>query len=114
MDLKLAVRAGAVQGVLIGTVFLVLVVLPFPAAFFASYGFIVGPLAWLVCAVATTRILRLGARTGALATVASGAVAVLVGLLHHDLGTVAAVVTFGAVAGAVRAGELRGRAVAGE
>jgi hypothetical protein len=103
VDLRLALRAGALQGLLVGVTFLVLVLLPLPEGFFRSYGWLAGPSAWLVCALATARILRLDRATGIGATVAGGAVAVVVGSLHHDLGTLGAVVAFGIAAGALGA-----------
>ena len=99
MDASLALRAGAVQGLLVAAVFATLVALPLPEGFFQSYGVLAGPTAWLVCALATTRILRLGTRIGATAAVAGALAAVLVGLLNHDFGTIVAVLAFGLAAG---------------
>ena len=99
MDASLALRAGAVQGLLVAAVFATLVALPLPEGFFRSYGVIAGPTAWLVCALGTARILRLRPRTAVVAAAAGGLAAVLVGLLNHDLGTIVAVLTFGLAAG---------------
>ena len=100
MDARLALRAGAVQGLLVAATLATLVALPLPEGFFRSYGVLAGPTAWLVCALATARILRLGPKTAIVAATAGGLAAVLVGLLNHDLGTIVAVVAFGLAAGA--------------
>jgi hypothetical protein len=100
VSLRLALRAGAVQGLLVGAVYLLLVLLPLPEGFFREWGWLAGPGAWLGCAFVAARLLRLAPATGVLAAVAGGAAAVLVGLLSHDLGTVLAVVAFGATVGA--------------
>ena len=101
MDARLALRAGAVQGLLVAAVFATLVALPLPEGFFRSYGVLAGPTAWLVCALGTARILRLRPKTAIVAAAAGGLAAVLVGLLNHDLGTIVAVVAFGLAAGAM-------------
>jgi hypothetical protein len=93
-----------VQGLLVGAVFLILVLLPLPEGFFRTYGWLTGPGAWLACAVATTRILRLEPKTAVIAALAGGLAAVLVGPLSHNLGIVAAVVAFGLAAGATTHG----------
>ena len=104
MDARLALRAGAVQGLLVAAVFATLIVLPLPEGFFRSYGVLAGPAAWLVCALATAKIVRLEPRTAVAAAIAGGIAAVLVGLLNHDLGTITAVVAFGLAAGATARG----------
>ena len=100
VNVPLALKAAAVQGACVAIAFFSLVLAPLPETFFMRYGFLAGPLTWLVCAVVTVRILRLPPLTGALAAVVGGATGALVGMSHHDLGIVAGVVAFGAVVGA--------------
>jgi hypothetical protein len=71
-------RAATVQALLVGALFVVLA-LAVPHGFFDDYGYLVGPLAWLGCALITGRILNLPLGTTAIAAAASGAAAALTG-----------------------------------
>src|SRR3954468_23326502 len=71
-------RAATVQSLLVGALFVVLA-LAVPHGFFADYGIVVGPLAWVGCALVTGRVLSLPLTTTAIAAVASGVAAAVVG-----------------------------------
>ena len=71
-------RAATVQALLVGALFVVLA-LAVPHGFFEDYGILVGPLAWIGCALLTGRILRLPLGSTAVAAAASGTAAALVG-----------------------------------
>ena len=58
MDSKRFWRAAAVQGVLVGVLFVVLA-LALDEEFFDDYGLIVGPVIWIACSLITGRVLGL-------------------------------------------------------
>lgn len=58
MDSKRFWRAAAVQGALVGVIFVVLA-LALDEEFFEDYGLIVGPLIWVGCSLVSGRVLRL-------------------------------------------------------
>jgi hypothetical protein len=93
-------KALVVQALLIGGLFALLVALPFPDDFFRDFGFITGPLAWIVCSIATARILKLPLGFVAFGALAGG-VAGLVVLFaaSHIAGMVAALLVFSASCG---------------
>ena len=99
---SVALRAAGVQLLVIG-VFGLATGLTLPHSFFAEWGWLVGPGAWMTAAAITARVLSLPlARTllGAiLAGLPSGALAA-VGL--HDLGILVAIPLFGAWCGVRR------------
>jgi hypothetical protein len=89
-------RAATVQALLVGALFAVLA-LAVPHGFFEDYGVIVGPLAWVGCALATGRILGLPYGTTAVAAAASGVAAALVGaILEHVVSLPVAIGVFAA------------------
>lgn len=91
--------AGQLVAVLL--LFALFVVLPLPDSFFSSYGLIVGPVSWLICSLATGRVISLPLGRSLAAAVLSGAVAGLIGLaLTHAVGLLAGIITFGLAAGA--------------
>ena len=57
MNVWLFWKALLVQALLVGALFGVLVALPLPQDFFRDFGFVTGPLAWILCSVGTARIL---------------------------------------------------------
>ena len=106
MDGKLFARAAGTQLGCVAILFVLLVALPLPADFFREYGAVTGPAAWLVSAVASTRLLRLPARTGVAAALLSGVAAGLVGVaIDHTLSLVVGVIAFGAACAALRIAE---------
>ena len=99
MDRSLALRAAGVQ--LLAVAVLALATgLSLPHSFFESWGWLVGPAAWMLAAAITARVLHLEYRTtligAALAGIPSG-IATLIGL--HWLGALVAIAVFGAWCG---------------
>ena|SRR2546421_945819 len=90
-------RAATIQAALVGALFVVLA-LALPHSFFDSWGYLVGPLAWLACSAGTGAILKLPVRLIALSAVASGVAAGLVGLaVSHVVSLPVAVGVFAAL-----------------
>jgi len=90
----MGVKALVVQLVLVGVLAAVLA-LALPKSFFEDWGWLSGPLAWLVCAALTARIVHLpvtGTLTGAVLAGLPALIAVVVGV--HWLGTLIAVILF--------------------
>lgn len=103
MDLRLLLKAAALQAAIVGAVFVLLVLAPLPEDFFRRYGAFTGPTAWTLCSIATVRLLKLDAKRGAAAALLGGAAGALTGLANHSLGLIAAVLVFGAVCATKRA-----------
>jgi hypothetical protein len=81
----------------VGGLFAVLLALPLDDDFFEDYGWITGPLAWIACAAATGRILRLPGSLVLFAAAAGGVAGAIVGLVaSHPVGLVVAVAVFAA------------------
>jgi hypothetical protein len=90
-------RAATVQSLLVGALFIVLA-LAVPHRFFTDYGVVVGPLAWVGCALLTGRILKLPLPSTAAAAAVSGAAAAVVGaVVEHVVSLPIAVGVFAAV-----------------
>ncbi len=103
MDVSLFARAAGGQLACVAVLFVLLLALPLPEGFFGDYGALVGPTAWLLSAAASTRLLRLPARTGVAAAVMSGIAAGLVGVvIDHTLGLAVGIIAFGAACAARR------------
>lgn len=100
MNVWLFWKALVVQALLVGGLFAVLAALPFPEDFFRDYGFVTGPLAWILCSIGTARILSLPLGFVAFGALAGG-VAGLVVLFaaSHIAGMVAALLVFSASCG---------------
>ena len=99
IDGKVALRAGLVQLLFVGVLFTVLA-LTVSHGFFEDWGWLVGPLIWLGCALITGRVLSLPADRVLVAGVLSGilsAIGVLIGV--HELGIVLAIVAFALLCG---------------
>lgn len=94
MDTSLLWRSALVQLIAVGVLFAILAIL-LPHSFFDSWGWIVGPVAWMLCAALTARVLGLplgNTLLGALLAGIPDAVCVLIGL--HTVGDVIAIVLF--------------------
>ncbi len=88
------------QALLVGVLFAVLVALPLPSNFFKDYGYVTGPLAWIICSVLTARILSLPAGLVLFAALAGGVAGGLVGLVAgHAPGMVVSLLVFAASCG---------------
>ena len=59
MDSSLFIRAALIQALLVAALFAILIALPLPDDFFEDYGWISGPVAWILFATATAQILSL-------------------------------------------------------
>jgi hypothetical protein len=93
-------KALLVQALLVGALFAVLVALPLPDDFFRDYGFVTGPLAWIVCSAGTARILSLPLGFVAFGALAGGVAGVIVLLVAgHTPGMIAALLVFSASCG---------------
>lgn len=89
------------QAVCVGLLFALLVAAPLPQGFFRDAGALVGPLAWVTCALVTGRLLRLSVRVVASAALLGGAAGVAVTLAGAHLGgMLAAIVVFALACGA--------------
>ena len=98
-------KALGVQAVAVAILFGVLVALPLDDDFFESWGFVVGPIAWLACALVTARVLSLPAGYALFAALAGGvAGAIVLLLVSHPAGMVAALLVFAASCGGYDAG----------
>jgi hypothetical protein len=101
MNRSILWRAALVQVVAVTALSLLLAV-TLPDSFFDDWGWLAGPLAWLVCAALTARVLRLdveGVMLGAILAGVPSAVAVLVGV--HWLGVAIAIGAFAAWCGSI-------------
>jgi hypothetical protein len=98
VNTRLFWRAAAVQGALVGVLFLVLA-LTLSDDFFEDYGIVAGPVAWVACSLVSARILGLPVAF-ALFCAAAGAVAgTLVGLVaSHPVGLAVGIAVFAASA----------------
>jgi hypothetical protein len=94
MDTSLLWRSALVQLIAVGVLFAVLAIL-LPHSFFDSWGWITGPVAWMLCAALTARVLGLpmgNTLLGALLAGIPDAICVVIGL--HTVGDVIAIVLF--------------------
>lgn len=97
MDWSLFLRAALAQALLVAALFAVLVALPLDEDFFEDYGWISGPVAWIVCAAGTAATLRLPRGRALFAAVAGGVAGAIVGLgLDHTAGLIVGVAVFAA------------------
>jgi hypothetical protein len=98
VDTRLFWRAAAVQGALVGVLF-VLLALALSDDFFEDWGIVAGPLVWIACSLVSGRILGLPV-SFALFCAAAGAVAgTLVGLVAgHPVGLIVGIAVFAASA----------------
>ncbi len=97
MNQRIFLRSLAVQAVVVGTLFLVLLALPLGDDFFEDFGFVVGPVAWIVCSLVTARVLSLPAGLVLFAALAGGVAGTLVGLVAgHGPGLGVALLVFAA------------------
>jgi hypothetical protein len=97
VDARLFWKALVVQAVIVGALFGLLVALPLPHDFFEDAGFVVGPLAWLLCSLATARVLSMPVVFVLFAAVAGGVAGAIVMLVAgHTAGMVVALLVFSA------------------
>jgi len=97
VDKGLFLRSLVVQALAVGIVFAVLLALPLGDDFFEDYGWITGPIAWLVCALVTARVLTLPTGLVLFAALAGGVAGALVALAtSHTVGLVISLLVFAA------------------
>jgi hypothetical protein len=100
---SILLRSAVLQTVLVGVLSVALAI-PLGNTFFTHWGWIIGPVAWLLCAYATTTILRLARGNTMLGAVLAGlpsVILVIAGL--HTLGDVVAIAAFALWCGAFSA-----------
>ena len=98
MDTQRFWRAAAVQGALVGVVF-VLLLLTAPDDFFEDWGIVAGPVVWIACSLISGRILRLPLSFTLFCALAGAVAGTLVGLVAtHGVGLVVGVAVFAASA----------------
>ena len=105
MDRSLALRAAGVQLLAVGVLALA-TGLSLPHSFFESWGWLVGPAAWMLAAAITARVLHLEYRNTLIGAALAGipsAVATLIGL--HWLGALIAIAVFAAWCGRKKTSE---------
>ena len=96
MSSRLFWRAAAIQAVLTGGLFLILVV-TVPHHFFDDWGFVVGPLIWVGCSLAAGRLLGMPVVFTLFCAAAGGVAGAIVGLVFgHTVGIVAGIAVFAA------------------
>lgn len=99
MRAKLFWSSLAVQAVAVAVLFAAL--LPLGRDFFESWGFVVGPIAWLACSYVTAKVLKLPVSLAVFSAVAggvAGGIAMAVAS-NHTAGMIAALLVFGASCG---------------
>ena len=103
MNSRLFWRAAGVQIALAGVLFVILLV-TVPHHFFEDWGFVVGPVIWIGCSLATGRILGLPVTFVLFCAAAGGVAGTLVGLVFgHAVGIVGGVGVFAACCSGYRA-----------
>ena len=114
VDSGLFWRALGVQLLAILVVSGVLIALPLSDDFLEDFGFLVGPLAWIACSLATGRILSLPVSVALFAAAAGGVAGVLVGLAaSHWPGVGVGILVFAAACGSYAAGPDEGEGALG-
>jgi hypothetical protein len=100
VNARLFWKALGVQAAAVAVLFAILVALPLGDGFFDDWGFLVGPIAWLACALATARILSMPLGFVLFSAVAGGVAGAIVLLVAtHWAGMVAALLVFAASCG---------------
>jgi hypothetical protein len=101
LDTGVLWRSAVVQLIAVGVLFAILAIL-LPKSFFESWGWIAGPVAWMLCAALTARVLHLPMGDTLLGAVLAGipdAICVVIGL--HTIGDVIAVILFALWCGSI-------------
>jgi hypothetical protein len=89
-----------VQAIVVAVLFGLLVALPIRHHFFEDWGWLVGPLAWILCSLVTARLLALPLAYVLFAALAGGVAGTIVMLVvSHMPGLVAALLVFAASCG---------------
>jgi hypothetical protein len=97
VNARLFWKALGVQAAAVAVLFAILVAVPLGEDFFEDWGFVVGPIAWLICSLVTGRVLALAAAYVLFSAVAGGVAGAIVLLVtSHWPGMVAALLVFAA------------------
>jgi len=100
VNARLFWKALGVQAAAVTVLFAILVALPLGEDFFEDWGFVVGPLAWLLCSFVTGRVLGLPTAYGLFSALAGGVAGAIVLLATSHLpGMIAALLVFAASCG---------------
>ena len=105
MDSSLFWRSLLVQTAATAALVGLLLALPLPGDLFEDYGFVAGPLAWIVASLVTARVLALPLVYALFAAAAGGVAGVIVMLVaSHWPGVAAALLVFAASCGSYERG----------
>ena len=108
MNARLFWKALGVQAAAVAVLSAILVALPLGDNFFEDWGFLAGPLAWLVCSLVSARVLSLPVAYVLFAAVAGGVAGTIVMLVtSHWPGVVAALLVFAASCGGYEAAAVK-------
>jgi hypothetical protein len=100
VDKGLFLRSLAVQALAVILLFAVLLALPLGDDFFEDYGVFTGPVAWILCSVVTSRVLKLPLGLVLFAALAGGVAGGIVSLAtSHTVGLVISLLVFAASCG---------------
>jgi hypothetical protein len=100
VNARLFWKALGVQAAAVAVLFAILVALPLGDDFFEDWGFVVGPVAWIVCSLVSARVLSLPIAYVLFAAVAGGVAGTIVLLVtSHWPGMIAALLVFAASCG---------------
>ncbi|HEY2715634.1 MAG TPA: hypothetical protein VGI73_05385 [Solirubrobacterales bacterium] len=95
MDVSTLWRSALLQLLAVAVLFVALA-LALPKSFFEDWGWLVGPLAWLLCAAFTARVLSLPRNPTLFGAVLAGVPSLLAVVLDaHEAGMILAVACFG-------------------
>jgi hypothetical protein len=93
-------KALGIQAAAVAVLAAVLIALPLPDGFFEDWGFVAGPIAWLVCSLISARLLSLPVAYVLFSAVAGGAAGAIVMLVtSHWPGIITALLVFAASCG---------------
>jgi hypothetical protein len=100
VDRGLFLRSLGVQALAVAVLFAILLGLPLGDDFFEDYGWLTGPVAWIVCSLITARVLSLPAGLVLFAALAGGVAGAIVSLVtSHTVGLVIGLLVFAASCG---------------
>jgi hypothetical protein len=100
VNARLFWRSLGVQTAAVAVVSVILIALPLGDDFFEDWGFVAGPLAWIVCALVTARVLALPLVFALFSALAGGVAGTIVMLATtHWAGVAAALLVFAASCG---------------
>jgi len=112
VNARLFWKALGVQAAAVAVLFAILVALPLGDDFFDDWGFVVGPIAWLICSLVTARVLTIPLGFVLFSAVAGGvAGAIVMVVTSHLPGMIAGLLVFAASCGSYDPSATEGAAV---